>query len=155
MKIPPAIAIILLGDQLTKFLVRYYLYPGQEIKIFSFFSLTYVRNSGLLFGLFPGSNSWLAVLSFFILLGLWWQRKVIFPSDRLGNLAWQIILAGGLGNLLDRITQGEVIDFLDFYWQNWHWPAFNLADVSVNVGIFFWALSAIIREMKKNVSSSI
>lgn len=148
------VSIVLFFDQLSKFLVRRYMYPGQEIKIFSFFSFTYVQNTGGLFGFLVGNNTVLLVLTFLVLGILWWQQKAIFPALSSGRISFILIFGGGLGNLFDRIFWGGVIDFLDFYLGRFHWPAFNFADVSVNLGIVFWLLAMVKNQRGKNVSGT-
>lgn len=138
-------AVVLFFDQLSKFLVRKFMYLGQEVKIFPFFSLTYICNSGGLFGIFPGKNTTLAFLTIVVLIFLWWGKRGLFPRKPLGEIAFALIFGGGVGNLLDRVIHGGVIDFLDFYFRNWHWPSFNFADIAVNCGILFWILATTMR----------
>lgn len=114
---------------------------GQSIPIIDrLFSLTYIRNSGIAFGLFNEGSSTLkiALLSIATLLALAfliWLLSGLDKKDFLGGLSIGMIAGGAVGNLIDRIRLGEVIDFLDFYWGSYHWPAFNVADSSITVGV--------------------
>lgn len=123
-------------DFLTKFLVRTQLVLGQEIELLPFFSLVHVQNTGVAFGLFQGKNL------LFLALGTIVVGTLIFLAIRSlvtdPTLSWilAIIIGGALGNLLDRVRFGRVIDFLDFYIGAHHWPAFNVADSAICIGAF-------------------
>jgi signal peptidase II len=102
--------------------------------------LTYVRNTGAAFGIFAGSHEAFR-LPFLILvsvlaLGFVFVMLKRLPEQQTGLItALAFIVGGALGNLIDRVLYGEVIDFLDFYWSHYHWPAFNLADSFITVGV--------------------
>jgi len=132
---------IIVLDQLTKIIVDRTMPLHHSIPIVDgFFSLTYVRNTGAAFGIFAGSHevfrlpfligvSILAIGFIFVML----KR---LRDDATGLItALTFILAGAIGNLIDRLLHGEVIDFLDVYYSNYHWPAFNLADSFITVGV--------------------
>ena len=132
---------IIVLDQLTKIIVDRTMPLHHSIPIVDgFFSLTYVRNTGAAFGIFAGSHevfrlpfligvSILAIGFIFVML----KR---LRDDATGLItALTFILAGAIGNLIDRVLHGEVIDFLDVYYSNYHWPAFNLADSFITVGV--------------------
>ena len=127
-------------DVLTKYLVTRHLVFSDRVEVVEgFFYLTHVRNPGAAFGLFATWHSeWR--LGFFIGISLLalgivvsFFRKLA-PGDRLSALALGFISGGAVGNLIDRIAYGEVIDFLDVYYEGWHWPAFNVADSAISVG---------------------
>ena len=134
------IAIIVL-DQLTKIIVdRTMALHGTIPIIDGFFNLTYVRNTGAAFGMFSRSHQAFR-LPFLLLVSV---VAIVFILTMLRRLrdqetgmitALAFILGGALGNLIDRLLHGEVIDFLDVYWSNYHWPAFNLADSFITVGV--------------------
>jgi signal peptidase II len=124
-------------DFISKGIVRSHLPLGADVKIFSFFSLTHIQNTGIAFGLFPEKNSVFAVISLMLvaLIGIIaWKsmRRQVF-----GLVSLALILGGAFGNLADRIRFGHVTDFLDFYVGAHHWPAFNVADSAICVGAFF------------------
>ena len=104
------------------------------------FNLTYVRNTGAAFGIFAGSaeifrRPFLIAVSI-VAIGVTLVMVQRLSEDNLWLLtALSFILGGAIGNLIDRVVYGEVIDFLDCYWGNYHWPAFNLADSFITVGV--------------------
>jgi signal peptidase II len=143
-----ALAVIVL-DQLTKLAVVSSMDLHQSIPLIDgFFSLTYVRNTGAAFGLLAGRMDVIRVPFFLlvssgavVLLGFFLRA---LPEDR----RWVIVavgcVAGGaLGNMIDRVLLGEVIDFLDVYVGDWHWPAFNVADMAITMGVAVLAIDAI------------
>ena len=129
-------ALVLAADQLTKFLIRANMSPGQSIPEEGIFRLTYVTNTGGAFGLFANQTF---LLLFTAGVGvaaiLVYYRYLPFDSLLLkASLALQ--LGGATGNLMDRLRYGQVTDFLDVrLWHDFHWPAFNLADSAIVVGI--------------------
>lgn len=138
--------VTILFDQVTKIQVMQAMRLHESIPIIpNFFSLTYIRNPGAAFGLLASSSNgfrliFFAVTSLFALalLGMIFFR--LPQDDWVGQLSIAGILGGAIGNLLDRIRYGEVIDFLDFYIDRYHWPAFNVADAAITVGVFFLIL---------------
>lgn len=104
------------------------------------FNLTYVRNSGAAFGIFAGSAE-IFRRPFLILVSIVASGFIVSLLRRLADrqrgliIALTFVLGGAIGNLIDRVFYGEVIDFLDFYWRNYHWPAFNIADSFITVGV--------------------
>jgi signal peptidase II len=113
--------------------------------IANFFSITYIRNPGAAFGFLSTSSSSFRFVFFGITsvfaVGLLGTILVRMPKDDwMGRLSVAGILGGAIGNLLDRLRYGEVIDFLDFYINGYHWPAFNVADSAITVGVVFLIL---------------
>ncbi len=141
----PALAVLAL-DQITKLLIatRFPLHETQPL-ISGFFNLVHVRNKGMAFGIMnrPGAE-W----GFIILLGatlgavallLFWFYR-LKAEDKGMMLPLSLILGGAIGNLIDRVRLGEVVDFLDFYVGPYHWPAFNVADSAITVGTLWLAV---------------
>ncbi len=134
------ITIIFL-DQLTKWLVDSTMRLYRSIPIIDgFFNLTYIRNTGAAFGILAGSGTTfrLPFLMLFSLLAIGFILVMLWrlPERETGLItALAFILGGAVGNLIDRFAYGEVIDFLDLYWQGYHWPAFNVADSFITVGV--------------------
>ena len=135
------VAAIVVLDQLSKYLVdsSMTLYQSREI-ISGLLALTYVRNPGAAFGLLAGAPAWFRQPFFYltsgaalVILGLFLRR--LGEHERLARLALVAILGGALGNLIDRIRFGYVIDFVDVSWQGYHWPAFNVADSCITLGV--------------------
>jgi len=135
------VAAIVICDQITKAIVDRTMSLYDSIQIIDgLFNLTYVRNTGAAFGIFAGSHEvfrrpFLIGVSIvaigFILVML---RRLREDATGLA-VALAFILGGAIGNLIDRIVYGEVIDFLDVYWSTYHWPAFNIADSFITIGV--------------------
>ena len=135
-----SLALIAL-DQITKMFVVHTMYLHESIPVIKgFFNLTYIRNPGAAFGIFATTNSAFRLI-FFVgtsifalgLLGTIFYR--LHPDDVWGQLTVSSIFGGAIGNLVDRLRYGEVIDFLDFHVSGYHWPAFNVADSAISVGV--------------------
>ncbi|MFH1387432.1 MAG: signal peptidase II [bacterium] len=132
--------LIITVDQLLKYLVHYYIHLGQSIQIINnILKLTYVRNTGAAFSLFVGYSSGLAAISLMVVIAIiYFHYKK--PNDRLLQLGLASLLGGSLGNLVDRLTRGFVVDYIDFGF----WPVFNFADIMINVGVAILAYSILI-----------
>ena len=138
--------VVLVLDLLTKHLALERLPPGRPVHVIDgVFSLTLVMNPGLAFGMLAGTPAgwrWLvALLSIGALAVLAVVGLRMLPTGgRLTPWALGLIFGGAVGNLIDRARFGAVVDFLDFYWRGYHWPAFNVADASISVGVVLLAL---------------
>ncbi|NIO10289.1 MAG: signal peptidase II [Deltaproteobacteria bacterium] len=135
------LVLILALDQGTKVLVDRTISLHHSIPVIeNFFNLTHIRNTGAAFGILAGQRGWFRTL-FLISFSLLAMGFIVVllrrlpESERVLTLALSFILGGATGNLIDRLLYGEVIDFLDFYWSNYHWPAFNVADSFITVGV--------------------
>lgn len=131
------IVLILLTDQLVKYAVRASMYVGESIPVIpNVFHITYVQNTGAAFNMFDGWMAFLKVVPFVALLfAVWYMEKHL--DDHLSLLvALILIIAGGLGNLIDRVALGFVTDLFDFR----VFPVFNVADIGICVGCFFLVL---------------
>lgn len=132
---------VLVLDQLTKAVVLRTLELHESIPVIEkLFSLTYIRNPGAAFGLFSEHGDGLRMVffltvSFIAIIFLLTLYSRMPPHDLLGRLAASMVMGGALGNLVDRVRFGEVVDFLDFYIGRYHWPAFNVADSCITVGV--------------------
>src|SRR6185312_10511608 len=132
--------IIILIDQVTKYLVTHFIALYEIIPLTSFFNLTFATNKGAAFSFLSKSGNlgfWL--LSFFaaaitLILTIWLYRLPSYKT--LPCVGISLIIGGAIGNLIDRFVHGHVIDFLDFYLGSWHWPAFNVADSAITIGAF-------------------
>ncbi len=146
-------------DQWTKSLIvqRLPLYQRVEV-IQGFFNLTHVRNTGGAFGIFGGERSGVGSL-IFVVVSLIAIGVIIFlfikirEDERILALSFSLVLSGAIGNLIDRLRYGEVVDFLDFHLSIYHWPAFNVADSAICIGIGLMALELLKREGKKSTKS--
>jgi len=125
--------VVLLIDRLTKAWIRHHFELGESRRIASWFYLTFVQNTGTAFGFFQGNNRALLILAFVILgVLLYGARGLSERGGFWGALGVALVLGGAVGNVMDRIHYGQVIDFLDFR----VWPVFNVADSAISVGTF-------------------
>jgi signal peptidase II len=146
-------AVIVAIDQLTKAAVRNNMYIGESKPIINnFFHLTYITNDGMAFGLdFPGGSlvfNFVSVSLTIFLAWYYWQER---NSNIILRISLLCILSGAIGNLIDRIFFGTVVDFLDFMIGGYHWYVFNIADSSVSVGMFLYILFSIKYQSKENL----
>jgi signal peptidase II len=132
---------ILFLDQATKLIVDRVIPLHHSIPVIeNLFNLTHIRNTGAAFGILAESNKFFRS-SFLILFSVLAMGFIVMLLRRLSDketvltIALAFILGGALGNLIDRLLYGEVIDFLDFYWSRFHWPAFNFADSFITMGV--------------------
>jgi signal peptidase II len=144
--------VILIVDQLTKLYIDRTMKLYQSIPVLDgLFSITYLRNRGAAFS-FLADASWR--LPFFILVSLiavaaiMAAFKKLRDDQQLAAFSLTLILSGAIGNLIDRLRLGEVIDFLDVYWKSHHWPAFNVADSAICVGVALLALDLFLEERR-------
>ncbi len=135
------IALIVFADQLTKFWITssFSLYDSQVV-IPGFFNLVYVTNKGAAFSMFASVESplrhyFFVSINIIAFLGLSVAAFTMRRDHLFYRLSFALIAAGALGNVIDRIRHGAVIDFLDFFFGSYHWPAFNVADSSICVGV--------------------
>ena len=138
--------LALILDQLSKLVVVNSMQLYQSIPITSFFKLTYVRNTGAAFSFLSDAGGWqrwffagLAILISMI-IAVWLTR--LKQHETLLAVALSLVLGGAIGNLIDRLAYGYVIDFLDVYYQTWHWPAFNVADSAITLGVMLMLLES-------------
>ncbi len=131
--------VILVLDQATKLYVDANFRLHETVPVIrDVFHLTYVRNKGAAFGILAESAvriPFFIGVSIIAMLGILWYIKRIRDNQRLALIALSMIFSGAFGNLIDRVRLGEVIDFLDVFWRSYHWPAFNVADSAITVGV--------------------
>jgi len=139
------ITALIIVDQWTKHLTVANLVEGQSFPlIFDFFHLTYVKNRGVAFGMFQGKIPVISVVTVLAIIGISWY---LVKRNKLENIAYAFILSGAIGNMIDRLTRGFVVDMMDFR-GIWSY-VFNLADVWINVGVAFIILSEFMSSRKK------
>ena len=146
-------AIVLVIDQATKIYIDRTMDLHSSITVVeNFFNITYLRNKGAAFGVLAHSSY---RLPFFIMVSLVAIAVIIVvfhrlrPDQKFTAIALSLIFSGALGNLIDRVRLGEVIDFLDAHWYSHHWPAFNVADSAICVGVFLLAIDMFIEEKRQ------
>ncbi len=142
-----ALAIVL-ADQFTKVLIMGYYQLGDSTAITGFFNLVRAHNSGAAFSFLAGASGWqrwlftaVGVLAVAVIV---WMLKS-HGGQKLFAFALACILGGALGNVIDRILYGYVVDFLDFHWHGSHFPAFNVADSAITIGAICLILDELLR----------
>jgi signal peptidase II len=140
--------IIFLLDQVSKIWITGAFRLGDSVPITSFFNLVRVHNAGAAFSFLADAGGWQRW--FFTGLGLAAALWMIYmlrshAGQKLFSLALALLLGGALGNVMDRLLYSHVIDFLDFYWGTWHFPAFNVADSAISVGAALLILDELLR----------
>ncbi|OGB72058.1 MAG: signal peptidase II [Burkholderiales bacterium RIFOXYC12_FULL_65_23] len=141
-----AVAFLMALDQLSKAWFAASIPLGTAIEVTSWFNLVHVLNTGAAFSLLADAGGWQRM--FFIVIGIIVVVPITFvclarQAEPLERLAGGFIVAGGSGNLIDRIDSGAVTDFLDVHWRGLHWPAFNLADVFIVLAAGAWILMSL------------
>ena len=131
-------ALIVVFDQLTKVAAEHGLTYGQRIAVLPFFDITLLYNRGAAFSFLAQGDGWQRGLLIGIALAaivfILWLLKTQRDASPQMRLALTLILAGALGNLIDRIVYGHVVDFILVYWHPWYYPAFNIADTAITLG---------------------
>lgn len=138
---------VFIFDQLTKYLATDYLMQHGEVNLGPFLNLVLVHNTGAAFGFLSSASGWQNGLFMFVALGacafILWMLSRLKRQEMLLAVALMLILGGALGNLLDRVIFGYVIDFVDVHYRHWHWPAFNIADSSITIGAILLIFDAL------------
>lgn len=142
-----AAAIVLL-DQVTKLTIERMFDYGDVHPVTGFFNLVLTYNKGAAFSFLAGASGWQR--EFLAGIGIVASLFIIYllarhGTQKLFSLALALILGGAIGNVIDRLAHGHVIDFLDFHWRGWHWPAFNLADSAIVCGAGLLILDELLR----------
>lgn len=143
--------VVLLLDQLTKIAITRLFSYGESVAVTSYFNLVLVYNKGAAFSFLANQGGWQRW--FFTVLGVAAALFIIYllkrhAGQRMFCWALALILGGAVGNVIDRVLYGHVIDFLDFHVGGWHWPAFNVADSAICVGAVLFVLDEL-RRVKK------
>ncbi len=150
--------ISLLLDQLTKIYIdsTFRLYESIPV-IENFFNITYVRNPGAAFGILADSAiriPFFIGVSIIASIGILWYQRKVERADHWQHFALGLIFSGAVGNLIDRVRRGEVIDFLDVHWYQYHWPAFNIADSAICVGVGIMFICSWREERRKKLAAN-
>ena len=142
---PIFVCCLVVLDQATKYLVRrhFALHESRPV-IEGFFSLTYVQNRGAAWGILAGWRVALVALAAVMLFVLARYREKIFGPRAIGRVSFVLLVAGIIGNVIDRVFLGYVVDFLDFYVGASHFPAFNVADSCICVGVGLYMLASLV-----------
>lgn len=140
--------ILLLADQFTKVLIMGYYHLGDSTYVTSFFNVVRAHNTGAAFSFLADASGWQRW--FFTVLGLVAAGVIIWmlrshAGQKLFSFAMACILGGAIGNVVDRLMHGYVVDFLDFHWSGMHFPAFNVADAAISIGAACLILDELLR----------
>jgi signal peptidase II len=141
--------LVIVLDYVTKRIIVAKLAPYDSIQVLPFLNIVYVENKGAAFGMFSNlGNNFFMAISFIALAAILFYMSKIPKGLELFSIS--LIFGGAVGNLIDRIMLGKVIDFIDFYVGTWHWPAFNVADSALTVGIIFFIISTLMQTKRVN-----
>jgi len=145
-------AIVILLDQLSKIAITKILAYGESIRITSFFNLVLAYNKGAAFSFLASESGWqryffTAISIAAVLFILFLLRK--HAGQKLFCWALALVLGGAIGNLIDRVLYGHVVDFLDVHLHGWHWPAFNIADSGITIGAVLFVIDELRRVNNK------
>lgn len=148
---------VVLADQVTKALVLARFSPGEGLELTGFFNMVLVYNKGAAFSFLSDAGGWqtpaLAVFAV-LAIGVVGTFIVRSPGRHMLCTGLALILGGALGNLIDRVRFGQVVDFLDFHAAGWHWPAFNVADSAITIGAALLILEGFVHREGRASSSS-
>ena len=143
-------------DQYTKFMITLHIPLSYSVNVIEgFFNLTHVRNSGVAFGIFSEQNSQLkpyllifvSIIAIIAILVIFHQTG---KDKRMVQGALVLVFSGAIGNLIDRVLHKEVIDFIDIFFGNKHWPAFNIADACITIGVMLLAADMLVNSKPFN-----
>ena len=149
-------ALVVAADQLTKLAILGAFAPGERRAMAGFFNLVLVYNKGAAFSFLAGADGWQTpLLGLFAVVAAIVVSVMIVktPDKKLLCTGLACILGGALGNLVDRVRFGYVVDFLDFHALGWHWPAFNVADSAITVGAVLLILEGFVHEGRPRAAS--
>lgn len=141
-------ALVVLLDQVSKQYISATFRYGESVEIFPFLNLTLVYNLGAAFSFLSDAGGWqrwvfaLIAIAVSVFIAVWLAR--LSAGQRLLATSLSLVLGGALGNLWDRMVLGHVIDFIDVYYQSYHWPAFNLADSAITLGALLLILESLL-----------
>ena len=143
--------LVVLADQLSKIVIERLFQYGDVRPVTGFFNLVLTYNKGAAFSFLANAGGWQD--EFLTFVGIGASLFIVFllarhGTQRLFSLSLALILGGAIGNVIDRIAYGHVIDFLDFHWRGWHWPAFNVADSAIVCGAALLILDELLRVRK-------
>lgn len=146
--------VIIILDQLVKIYVDKTMHLYQSIEVLeNFFHITYIRNKGAAFGILSGANESLRI-PFFLTVSAIAIAVIIYTiytyreESQVFPVSMALILGGAIGNMIDRVRFGEVIDFVDVHWYEHHWPAFNVADSAITIGVALLIINMLFEHKK-------
>jgi len=144
---------VLVLDQATKAWIQAMFQRYESLEVLPFFNLVLAYNTGAAFSFLNDAGGWqrwlfiALALVVTVVLVLWLRR--LDAAERMAGWGIALVLGGALGNVVDRIWLGHVVDFLDFHWAGWHWPAFNVADIAISCGVALLLLDGFLPARKQ------
>ncbi|VAW98067.1 Lipoprotein signal peptidase [hydrothermal vent metagenome] len=146
-------AVIVIADQITKYIATVKLEMYESIAVMPMFNFTLMHNEGAAFSFLSDAGGWqrwfFTIISFVVSIVLIVWIKKLKPEEKCEALAFSFILGGAVGNLIDRVYWGYVIDFIDIYYNKSHWPAFNIADSAITIGVVILIVDTIFPNLFK------
>ncbi|MEE9356875.1 signal peptidase II [Candidatus Vondammii sp. HM_W22] len=144
------LSLLVIGlDQVSKQLAESSMMVFERVPVIPFLNMTLAYNEGAAFSFLSDQGGWqrwlfagLAIVVTLILVGWLGHLK----SEKILAVSLSLVIGGAVGNLIDRLLYGHVIDFIDLYYQQWHWPAFNIADSAISVGVVLMLLDAFLEK---------
>ncbi len=144
------LSLLVIGlDQVSKQLAESSMMVFERVPVIPFLNMTLAYNEGAAFSFLSDQGGWqrwlfagLAIVVTLILVG--WLGRL--KSEKILAVSLSLVIGGAVGNLIDRLLYGHVIDFIDLYYQQWHWPAFNIADSAISVGVVLMLLDAFLEK---------
>ena len=131
--------VVVVLDQATKALAETFLVMHQPVPVLPFFNLTLMYNTGAAFSILADAGGWqrwfFVLLTTVIVIVLYRWLRALPATEKTTAIALTLVLGGAVGNLIDRLAAGRVVDFIDVYWGIHHWPAFNIADSAITLGV--------------------
>ena len=152
--------MLIVIDQYTKFMVTLHIPINYSVKVVEgFFNLTHIRNSGVAFGIFSDQNSelkpylliFVSIIAIIAILIIFHQTG---KNKKIVQIGLILVFSGAIGNLIDRVLHKEVIDFIDFFIDNQHWPAFNIADSCITIGVMFMLTDMLVGDGPSKISNN-
>ncbi|MCV2404075.1 signal peptidase II [Marinomonas sp. C2222] len=148
--------VLFVIDWITKQAVEANFFYGQEVAVLPFFDLTLRYNTGAAFSFLAQAGGWqrwfFSLVAIAVVIGISWRLVKISLTNKLEALSLSLILGGAIGNLHDRLLYGHVIDFLQFHWQQtWYFPAFNVADSAITIGVILMLLESFIAKKPEGI----
>lgn len=146
---PLIASLVVISDFITKRMILKWVNPYESVDILPFINIVHVKNEGAAFGLFAtlGNRIFVIISIVAIIIIISYLARI---KGKLEIISISLILGGAIGNLIDRLTIGKVVDFIDFFVGKWHWPAFNVADSALTVGIILFLIDSL-----RNVRSTV
>ena len=138
--------LVIVVDQVSKIIVLSALGPFQGVSVTPFLNLVVVLNTGISFGLFAseGELTRYLLVALALIVSIILMRWLASSTNRFICAALGMIIGGALGNVIDRLVHKAVVDFLDFHLYGWHWPAFNVADSAITIGVALFVLASLL-----------